>query len=150
MLSKALGVGVWFHRAPVMGNMVGPSREGWGFFYQKNFYWGIRETCKRRLWKRATISIGAPTGEHGGGWFNGTFFLRQMKEGSGNGASQIKLIWALLFKSRLCWEPELAENLNFCEGLRFSWLGIRIWEQKGPVLRPRFIGTERAQHKVTV
>ena len=31
-------------------------------FYQENFYWGIQQTFKRRLWKWATLSIGALLG----------------------------------------------------------------------------------------
>jgi hypothetical protein len=40
--------------------------------------------------------MGTPVGEPGGVRFPG-LFERQMKEGSGNGASLIKLIWATLF-----------------------------------------------------
>jgi len=57
------------------------------FFYQQNLYWGIRETHKRRLWKRASLSIGAPLGNReGGGSFCGEF-ERQMKVGCGKGES---------------------------------------------------------------
>jgi len=38
------------------------------------------------------LSIGAADGEPGGGSFSG-HFERQMKEGSGNGASLFKIIW---------------------------------------------------------
>jgi hypothetical protein len=31
-------------------------------FYQENFYWGIQKTFKRRLWKWATLYIGALLG----------------------------------------------------------------------------------------
>jgi len=54
---------------------------------------------KRRLWKRAILSIGASFGEPGGRSFTGTF-EREMKGGSENGASLINfinLIWALFF-----------------------------------------------------
>jgi hypothetical protein len=46
MLSKALEMGVCFHKGPVLGNFsrrpwetpfLGPSREVKNFFYQKNF-----------------------------------------------------------------------------------------------------------------
>jgi hypothetical protein len=40
---------------------------------------------------KGQLSIGTPDGEPGGGSFNGPF-ERQMKEGSGNGASLFKLI----------------------------------------------------------
>jgi len=71
--------GICFHRGPVLGNMGGGSFPG-AFeirekfpFYQKKFYWGIQETCQRRLWKRATVSIGATVGVRGGGSFTGTY-----------------------------------------------------------------------------
>jgi hypothetical protein len=41
------------------------------FFSQEKFYWGIRETRKRRLWKRTTLSIGAPFGNLEGVVFPG-------------------------------------------------------------------------------
>jgi hypothetical protein len=44
-------------------------------------YLGIRELCKIRLWKRIS-----PLGNLEGGSFTGDY-ERQMKEGSGNGAS---------------------------------------------------------------
>jgi hypothetical protein len=84
MLNKALEMGVCFHKCPVMGTwgedaFLEPSREWWSFFNRK-FYWGVREKCKRRLWKRANLSIRAPVGEFGGGSFIGTF-ERHLKEG---------------------------------------------------------------------
>jgi len=63
------------------------------FFIRRTFYSGIQETRKGRHWKWATLSTGAPVGEFGGGSFTGRFG-RQMKDGSGKGASLIKLIWA--------------------------------------------------------
>lgn len=60
------------------------------FFYQ-NFYWGIRDTCKRGLWKLATLNIEAPIEEPGGGSFTGTL-ERKMKGGSGNRGPLIQLI----------------------------------------------------------
>jgi len=41
--------------------------------------------CKRRLWKWASLFIGAPLGNLECGLFSGNS-KRQMKEGSGNGA----------------------------------------------------------------
>jgi hypothetical protein len=49
-------------------------------------YWGLREICKRRLWKRAAVFIGAHWGTRRKGRFNRDF-ERQMKEGHENGAS---------------------------------------------------------------
>jgi len=31
-------------------------------FHQENFYWGIQQTFKRRLWKWSTPAMGAPLG----------------------------------------------------------------------------------------
>jgi len=44
----------------------------------------------------ATLSKEATFGQPGMGWFNGTI-ERQMKEGSGNGAFLIKLIWSIFW-----------------------------------------------------
>ena len=41
------------------------------FFCQENFYWGIQETHKRRLWKQANFSKGAPLGNLEGVSFTG-------------------------------------------------------------------------------
>jgi len=41
------------------------------FFYRENFYWRIREAHKRKLGKRATLSIGAPLGNLEGVTFIG-------------------------------------------------------------------------------
>ena len=54
---------------------------------------------EKKALETATLSIGAPVGDPGGGSFTETF-ERQMKEGSENGASLInfiKLIWTLFF-----------------------------------------------------
>ena len=80
MPSKALEMGVCFHSSPVLGNMGGPSfpraleRRVKFLICWENFYWGIQETCTRRLWKRATLAIGDPAGEPGKGSFTGTFW----------------------------------------------------------------------------
>jgi len=48
---------------------------------------GHREICKRKLWKRASLSIGASLGNlREGGSITGEF-VRRTNEGSGNGAS---------------------------------------------------------------
>jgi len=49
-------------------------------------YRGLRKICKRRLWKRASLSTGASCGTWRGPRFPGNF-ERQMKEGSRNGES---------------------------------------------------------------
>ena len=46
------------------------------------FYQGM---CKRRLWKQASLSIGAPLGNLGGVCLLGTLKWRMCKEGSRNG-----------------------------------------------------------------
>ena len=118
MLNKVLEMGVYFHRGPVLGNIggdatfLGPSREGWDFL-SGECYWGIRETCKRRFWKRATLSIGDPVGEPEGGSFTGTF-ERNRKEGSVNEASLIKLIWAPFF------DPDYVRSLSLGAVWNFS------------------------------
>jgi hypothetical protein len=67
---------------------------------------------KKRLWKRANISISVPVGEHGGGSFTEAV-LRQMKEGSGNEASLTKLVWApfiwvqIMLGACVCGQSEL-------------------------------------------
>jgi hypothetical protein len=77
MLSMALEMGVCFHTGPVLGNMGGRffprtfERMVTFLFYQ-NFYEEF-ETCKRRIWKRSTLSTRAPVGEPEGGSFTGTF-----------------------------------------------------------------------------
>ena len=59
MLSKAVEMGVFFHRASVLGNMEGLLKLRVRFFCQEKLYWGIQETHKRRFWKQATLSTGA-------------------------------------------------------------------------------------------
>jgi len=69
-------------------------------------------TLKRRLWKRANLFIEAPVGEPGGGGvILPGLFERQMKEGSRNGESLIKLIWSPIldpdyFRSRVWGQSE--------------------------------------------
>ena len=98
---------------------------------------------KRRLWKRATLSIGVPIGEPGGGLLP-RLFERQMWEGSGNGASLSNLIWAP-FLDQMMLGAWVWVNL----GLLWRTRAPMTWHQsmghKGPVLRPRCIGTERDQ-----
>jgi hypothetical protein len=59
-------MGVFFHKGPILGTMeecpFPREIEKRVRFFYPNFYWGIRETCKRRLWKRATPCIWAPLG----------------------------------------------------------------------------------------
>ena len=129
-------MGVCFHRGRVLGNMVGRSfpygfrGKGKIFFYRGNFCWRIRKTCKRNLWKRATISIGAPVGENGGGSFTGTFLV-QMKEGSGNRASLIKLIWAPFI-----W-------IQIVSGAWFCGQSELLWRTRVPMTWHRSMGAKR-------
>jgi len=73
MLSKALETSVFFHRGPVLGNTILSQglREKDDIFYQENFHWRIREAHKRKIGKRATLSIGAPLGNVKGVLFIG-------------------------------------------------------------------------------
>jgi len=61
MLNKALKSGVFFHRGLVLGNME-------GMLLSK----GLREICKRRLWKRTTLSMGPRCGTWRGVLLPGT------------------------------------------------------------------------------
>jgi hypothetical protein len=75
--------------------------------YQEPFYIsGLRVLYKRRLWKRISLSIGAPLGKLEGGFVYGRF-LETVKESSGNGASVA--LWELyggnLEGGLLCWGP---------------------------------------------
>jgi len=53
-----------------------------------------------------------------------------MKEGSGNGAFLINLIWVFL-------DPDYVRRLslgairNFCEGPGLPWFGVSVWGIKG-------------------
>jgi hypothetical protein len=53
-----------------------------------------------------------------------------MKDGSGNGASLITLIWALLDPDYVR-SLSLGANWNFYEGPWLPRLGIRVWGTKG-------------------
>ena len=86
------------HRRPVGGPWCGPAlpgtlREEWYFVSSRDLVnWGPREICKRRIWKRAAVSIGAPLGNLEGGSFTGDS-ERQMKKGSWKGA--FPCLWEL-------------------------------------------------------
>jgi hypothetical protein len=58
-------------------------------------------------------------------------FERQMKEGSGNTASLIKLIWAPFLDPDYVRSLSLGTIWNFCEGQGLPELGIRLWGKKG-------------------
>jgi hypothetical protein len=53
-----------------------------------------------------------------------------MKEGSGHGASLIKLIGAHFWTQNV-WSLSLGAISNFCEGPGLPWLGVRVWGTKG-------------------
>ena len=135
MLSKALEMGVCFLRDPVLGNMGERSfRRAFDgrvrFFLSVELFWGIRETRKRRLWNRATLSIGAPFGEHVGGSFTGTF-EEKMKDGSGNGVSLMKLIWASFLWIQNMLGARVWGQSGTSGMTRAPLLGIRIWGTRG-------------------
>jgi hypothetical protein len=79
----------------------------------------------------------------GRGSFVGTF-ERQMKGGSENRASLIKLIWAP-FLDPDCYEPESGSNLELLWRTRTPMNWHQSMGHKGPVVRPRCTGTERAR-----
>jgi hypothetical protein len=54
--------------------------------------------------------LGPPLGNLMGSWFTGT--LERQMEGSGHGASVMKLIWAPALGSRLYLEPECGGHLE--------------------------------------
>lgn len=80
------------HRGPVGGPWsglawLGTLREKWYFVPSGDLVnWRRREICKRRIWKRAALSVGAPLGNLEGGSFAGDS-EKQMKKGSWKGAS---------------------------------------------------------------
>jgi len=63
----------------------------------------------------ATLSIGAPVGEHVGCSFTGNF-ERQMKEGSGNGPSLITLILSHFLDPDCVMSLSVGAIWNCCEG----------------------------------
>ena len=101
--------------------------------------------CRRRLWKRVSLSVGTPLWNLEGGSFSRDF-ERWMKEGSGNRASLIKLSWfPVLFIRIMLGTSVWGQSRTSVKDL----VSPMTWRQsvghKGPVLRPRCIGTERAQ-----
>jgi hypothetical protein len=138
--SKALAMGVCFHKGLILGNVGGrffprAFERRVKFLLSGERLWVTWETCYRRLWKWATLSIRAPTGEPGVSLFSGTF-ERQM-EGSRNGASLINLIWAPFWTQIM--------------------LGVWIWGLSGTSLKYQGshdlvleYGVQRARFKVYV
>jgi hypothetical protein len=76
------------------------------------FYWGIREICKRRLWKRATVPTEVPVGEPGEGSFTRTFEIKM--EGSVNGSSLVKFTWAPFLDPDYVRSLSVGAIWNFC------------------------------------
>ena len=78
MLSKALEMGVFFHRGPVLGNMgdapfLNPSREGSNYFYiSRNFMRNSRNMYKKALETGKSLRRGPRWGTWWGS-FTGTF-----------------------------------------------------------------------------
>jgi hypothetical protein len=64
MLSKALEMGICFHRGPTFGEHVemflswGLKRRGKKSLYSGDFLWGIWETCEDALWTGSTLHRG--------------------------------------------------------------------------------------------
>jgi len=78
MLSKAMEMGVCFHKGLFLGNIGGryfprAFERSDKFLLSGEILWVIRETCKRKLRKRATLSLGVPFGEPGGVSYIGAF-----------------------------------------------------------------------------
>jgi hypothetical protein len=81
MLSKALEMGVCFHRVPGFGErggapFLGPLREGKHFFIYGNFFKEFERYVKKGP-VNGKLSIGALVGELGGGSFTGTYFSQR-------------------------------------------------------------------------
>jgi hypothetical protein len=76
---NTLETGMFHHKGPFGGprwDVVFPGylKERCDFFYKETLYvGGIREMCKKRLWKRATLSITAPMGNLKESSFTGDF-----------------------------------------------------------------------------
>jgi hypothetical protein len=77
MYRKALEMGVFLHRGSLWTMertlVCRRLREKGEILSRDSVYWGVREICKRRLWNRATLSIGAPPGNLKGGSCAGNF-----------------------------------------------------------------------------
>jgi hypothetical protein len=148
MLSNPLEMVVCYHRGPILGDMGGMLRywdlweKGEISFVSGELLRGIRETCKRRLWKWTTLSIGAPTGEPGGVLFTGPF-ERQMKEGSGYRTSLINFIWTPFRIQIMLWSWVWGQSWTSVKDQGSHDLASEYVAQ-GPVLRPMCIGPERA------
>ena len=56
-----------------------------------------------------------------------------MKEGFGNGAVLINLVWAPFFDPDYVRSLNLGAMWNCCEGSGLPRLDIRVWGHKGPV-----------------
>jgi len=78
-------MGISPHRGPVLGDRVGDTAF-WRTLRDRRYfvlrgdvvYLGIHEVCKRRLWKRISLSIGAPLGN-----LEGESFYRGLRETDG-------------------------------------------------------------------
>jgi hypothetical protein len=133
-------------------------RKGEILFYQETLFWGLWEICKRRLWKRASLSIGAPLGNLEGVCLPGTLET-QMKEGSGNGASvgalrgdpggRAPLLETLKMYKRRLWRQaslSIGTPLGNLEGKFVYWGHLRnskrgLWKQTGSLYRRSARGT---------
>jgi hypothetical protein len=92
---------------------------------------GTLKGMKRRLWRRASLSIGVPLGNLEGGSFTRDF-KRYMKEGSGNGVSLS--LWEL-------YEGKVEGGLLYWGSRRICSVGL--WKWASVSMADQFWGTWR-------
>ena len=77
--------------------------------------WRYWRDCNRRVWKRKISASGPPLGNVEGARLLGLLREREM-DGSGNGASLMKLTWAHFLDPDYVRSLSLMANWNSCEG----------------------------------
>jgi hypothetical protein len=81
----------------------------------------------------------SPPKEPGGGSFTGAFEIKR------------KCILGFLFRGpRGHWKLSLGTIWNFSKGTGLRWADISLWGTKGPFIRPRCVGTERARTQMLI